>query len=62
MKRLYRTEQAKVFGVCGGLGEYFEVDPVFFRIGFVVLALGGGFGILLYLIMAFCMPKKSQVM
>lgn len=50
--RLYRSNsQQVVAGVCGGLGEYFAVDPVWFRIGFVVLALGGGSGILIYLLM-----------
>lgn len=50
--RLYRSNSRRVVaGVCGGLGEYFAVDPVWFRIGFVVLALGGGSGILIYLLM-----------
>ena len=50
--RLYRSNSQRVAaGVCGGLGEYFAVDPVWFRIGFVVLALGGGSGILIYLLM-----------
>jgi phage shock protein PspC (stress-responsive transcriptional regulator) len=50
--RLYRSNSQRVVaGVCGGLGEYFAVDPVWFRIGFVVLALGGGSGILIYLLM-----------
>jgi phage shock protein PspC (stress-responsive transcriptional regulator) len=51
-RRLYRSnEQRVVAGVCGGLGEYFALDPVWFRIGFVVLALGGGSGVLIYLLM-----------
>lgn len=51
-RRLYRSNtQRVVAGICGGLGEYFAVDPVWFRIGFVVLALGGGSGILIYLLM-----------
>lgn len=51
-RRLYRSNTQRIFaGVCGGLGEYFAVDPVWFRIGFVVLALGGGSGILIYLLM-----------
>ena len=50
-RRLYRSNSQKVVaGVCGGLGEYFSVDPVWFRIGFVVLALGGGSGVLIYLL------------
>ncbi|HEX6301319.1 MAG TPA: PspC domain-containing protein [Acidimicrobiia bacterium] len=51
-RRLYRSNTQRVIaGVCGGLGEYFALDPVWFRIGFVVLALGGGSGILIYLVM-----------
>lgn len=51
-RRLYRSRSQKVVaGVCGGLGEYFGVDPVWFRIGFVLLAIGGGSGILIYLLM-----------
>lgn len=51
-RRLYRSNNQRVIaGVCGGLGEYLAIDPVWFRIGFVVLALGGGSGILIYLLM-----------
>ena len=51
-RRLYRSNSQKVVaGVCGGLGEYFGVDPVWFRLGFVLLAIGGGSGILIYLLM-----------
>jgi len=51
-KRLYRSSTQRVVGgVCGGLGEYFAVDPVWFRIGFIVLAIGGGSGVLAYLVM-----------
>lgn len=49
---LYRSDTDRVIaGVCGGLGEYFAVDPIWFRIGFVLLALGGGSGVLIYLLM-----------
>jgi phage shock protein C len=51
-RKLYRSNtQRVVAGVCGGLGEYFAVDPVWFRIGFVFLALAGGSGVLIYLLM-----------
>ena len=36
-------------GVAGGLGRYFDIDPIIFRIGFVVLAIAGGAGLLAYL-------------
>jgi phage shock protein C len=51
-RRLYRSNTERVIaGVCGGLGHFFAVDPVWFRIGFVILAFGGGSGILIYLLM-----------
>lgn len=51
-RRLYRsTTDSVIGGVCGGLGDYFAVDPVWFRVGFVLLALGGGSGVLIYLLM-----------
>ena len=57
--RLGRSDrQRMVAGVCGGLGEYFGVDPVWFRIGFVVLALGGGSGFLIYLLMWIIVPTR----
>lgn len=60
-RRLYRSNaQRVVAGVCGGLGEYFGVDPVWFRVGFVVLALGGGSGILIYLLMWLIVPPTPD--
>lgn len=58
-RRLYRSDTKRILGgVCGGLGEYFGADPVWFRIGFVVLAIGGGSGILLYLILWLIVPRQ----
>lgn len=57
--RLYRSRDQKVIaGVCGGLGDYFALDPVWFRIGFVVLAFGGGSGVLIYLLMWLIVPEQ----
>ena len=62
-KRLYRTEgpDAKLFGVCGGVAEYFEVDPTLVRVGMLVLMFALGTGLLAYLICALVMPKKSDI-
>ncbi len=61
MKRIYRSSKEKVFaGVCGGLGEYFDKDPVFFRIMFVVITLLWGFGLMVYLIMWLCIPNDTK--
>jgi phage shock protein C len=60
-RRLYRTSTQKVVaGVCSGLGEYFAIDPVWFRIGFVVLAIAGGSGILIYLLMWLIVPPQPD--
>ena len=61
-KKLYRTvgKDAKIFGVCGGLAEYFGVDPTIVRVATVVLALVT-VGLWAYLIAALVMPKKSTV-
>ena len=47
----------RIAGVAGGLGQHFGVDPVWFRIAFVVLAIGGGSGILIYLVMWLIVPE-----
>lgn len=59
-KKLYRSSENRfIFGVCGGLGEYFGIDPLIFRIIFVGLTVSAGSGILIYLLMAVLIPKRS---
>jgi phage shock protein C len=49
-----------LFGVCGGLGEYFDVDPTLMRLLFVALVvMGAGGGLLLYIAMVILVPEKS---
>lgn len=61
-KRLYRIEDgSKIFGVCGGIAEYFDVDPTLVRVIWIIFSLVYGCGILAYLICALCMPKESEV-
>ncbi len=58
-KRLYRSYTDKMLGgVCGGLGEYFDIDPVLIRVLFVVAVLFGGGGILAYIILWIIVPQK----
>lgn len=60
--RIYRSETNKIIGgVCGGLGEYFNVDPTIVRIIFVIITLFGGSGILIYLILWLVIPSQSAV-
>jgi phage shock protein C len=57
VKHLSRSRTNRIiFGVCGGLGEYFGIDPLIFRIIFLALTFGAGSGILVYLIMALLVP------
>lgn len=58
IKRLTRSRHDKmVAGVAGGLGQYFAVDPLLFRIGFVALTIAGGSGLFVYLACWFLFPK-----
>jgi phage shock protein PspC (stress-responsive transcriptional regulator) len=59
MKRLYRSQKNRVFaGICGGLGEYYNVDPVLVRIIAVFLTLFLGFPFLVYLVAIFVIPQE----
>ena len=59
-KRLRRSRHdSKLAGVCAGIAEYFGWDPTLVRVGWIVLTLMGGSGILLYLIMWLVMPEAS---
>jgi phage shock protein PspC (stress-responsive transcriptional regulator) len=61
MKRLYRSpDEKKIAGVCGGLGEYFDLDPVFFRLFFIVLLFFGGISLLAYVVMCIMVPMKGE--
>lgn len=58
--RLYRSTTDKVIGgVCGGLGTYLNLDPVIVRILFVLLAVFGGSGVLVYIILWIVIPEQK---
>ena len=60
-KRLYRSRSDRMmWGVCGGLAEYFSIDPTIIRIIAVLLVLANGLGILAYIIMAIVVPLESS--
>ncbi|AKB23760.1 Stress-responsive transcriptional regulator [Methanosarcina sp. MTP4] len=63
MKRtLTKSKSNKmIFGVCGGIGEYFGIDPTLIRLAFVLLAFLNGIGIVIYIILAVIMPSESGV-
>ena len=59
--RLYRSETNRVIaGVCGGLGEYFNIDPIIIRIIFILITIFGGSGILIYIILWLVIPSESN--
>mgnify|MGYP001248715961 CR=1 FL=1 len=60
-KRLYRVENGRVLGgVCGGLGEYIGIDPLFLRIFFVLWTIMGELSVLAYLILWVIMPREGS--
>ena len=60
-KKLYKTRNdKKICGVCGGIAEYFNIDPTLVRIGWTLLAICAGSGVLAYIICAIIMPEKPE--
>ena len=61
-KRIYKIEQGKkIDGVCGGIAEYFNIDPTLVRLAWILFTACGGAGILAYIIAAIIIPKESDV-
>ena len=62
VKKLYRSCDNKIlFGICGGLGEYFNIDPTIIRLLWVVFTiLSFGAGILVYLLSWFIIPRNPK--
>lgn len=60
-KKLYlSTEDKKIWGVCGGFGEYFGIDSNIVRVIWSVLSLLYGVGVAVYIICAFVIPEKPK--
>ena len=62
VKKLYLSDtDKKIGGVCGGLGEYFEIDPTFVRVVFILIALlSCGLGVLAYILIWMIIPRKPR--
>ena len=63
MKKLYKSNKNKVFfGAIGGIGEYFDLDPVILRLLWVLITFftGLGAGLMVYLVAALIIPKKPK--
>ena len=59
-KKLYRSNtNCMLAGVCGGIGEYFNIDPTLIRLGWVLFSALGGSGILAYIVAAIIIPKEN---
>jgi phage shock protein C len=60
-RKLYRSQtQRMMAGVCGGLAEYFNIDATVMRVLFLILAVFGGSGIVLYIVMWIFVPDASK--
>ena len=59
-KRLRKSADQKVCGVCGGLGEYFGIDPTIIRVIYLILLFTTGIGILPYIILAIVMDEAPE--
>ena len=59
-KRLHRFNENKVVaGVCGGIAEYFDMDPTLIRLAWILFCALGGSGVLAYIIAAIIIPEKT---
>ncbi len=62
MKHIYRSQNERIIaGVCGGFGEYFKIDPMIVRLGWVFLTLFGGSGIIAYILGVIFIPDQNNI-
>lgn len=63
MKKLFRSSNRIFAGVCGGIAEYFDLDPTLIRVVYVILSMfSAGFpGLLVYIILMILMPNHDQL-
>jgi phage shock protein C len=62
MKKLYLSEDKKLAGVCGGVGEYFDIDPNLVRLAWILITILTGIvpGIIAYIVAAVIIPKAGE--
>ena len=58
-KRLYRSKNKMLSGVCAGIGDYFNIDPTIVRLAWVLFSCLGGCGVLAYIVAAIIIPMES---
>lgn len=61
MKKLYKSNNKMIDGVCAGVAEYFNIDPTVVRVVWAIFSCMWGSGILAYIIAALVMPKNPEV-
>lgn len=57
MKKLVKSTDKKICGVCGGIGEYLGIDPTVVRLLWILFSVMGGAGVLAYIIAALVIPE-----
>ena len=57
-KKLKRSNDKKLFGVCAGIAEYFNIDPTLIRLGWVIFCAMGGSGFVAYILAALIIPRR----
>lgn len=60
-KKLYKSNNKMIDGVCAGVAEYFDLDPTLVRLGFVAFTCLGGSGLLIYIVGAIIMPRNPEI-
>jgi phage shock protein PspC (stress-responsive transcriptional regulator) len=61
MKKLYRSRKNRIIaGVCGGIGEYFKVDPIIIRLLWALFGLIMGSGVILYILAWIIIPEEPK--
>ncbi len=60
-KRLYRVDNGVIAGVCGGIAEYFNLDPTVIRLLAVALFFAGTLSLWVYILAALIIPKQSEL-
>lgn len=60
MKKLYRSNTDRMLaGVCGGIGEYFDIDSTLVRLAWAIFCCCGGAGVLAYILAAIIIPRLN---
>lgn len=60
-KRLYRSkDERKLFGVCGGIAQYFNIDPTIVRLAAVFASFASGIGVVAYIACALIIPEEPD--